>query len=129
MLKIVYPICCGIDVHKKFVIATIATTNDKNVTSYQTRRFNTFKNDLIALNNWLVENKCKDVCMESTGKYWIPVFNVLEDFCTITLANPRYVKNIPGKKTDKRDSIWLADLHKHALVKGSFIPSKPIPIC
>ncbi|AUS97322.1 IS110 family transposase [Clostridium thermosuccinogenes] len=126
MLKIVYPICCGIDVHKKFVIATIATTNDKNVTSYQTRRFNTFKNDLIALNNWLVENKCKDVCMESTGKYWIPVFNVLEDFCTITLANPRYVKNIPGKKTDKRDSIWLADLHKHALVKGSFIPSKPI---
>ncbi len=126
MLKIVYPICCGIDVHKKFVIATIATTNDKNVTSYQTRRFNTFKNDLIALNNWLVENKCKDVCMESTGKYWIPVFNVLEDFCTITHANPRYVKNIPGKKTDKRDSIWLADLHKHALVKGSFIPSKPI---
>lgn len=126
MLKIVYPVCCGIDVHKKFVVATIATTNDKNVTSYQTRSFNTFKNDLIALNNWLVENKCKDICMESTGKYWIPVFNVLEDFCTITLANPRYVKNIPGKKTDKRDSIWLADLHKHALVKGSFIPPKPI---
>ncbi len=126
MLRIVHPVCCGIDVHKKFVVATIAATNDKNVTSYQTRRFNTFKNDLVLLNNWLVENKCKEVCMESTGKYWIPIFNVLEAACNITLANPKYIKNIPGKKTDKRDSVWIADLHKHGLVKGSFIPPKPI---
>ncbi|MHB1126742.1 MAG: IS110 family RNA-guided transposase [Bacillota bacterium] len=126
MLRTVHSVCCGIDVHKKFVVATIATTNDKNVTSYQTRRFNTFKNDLILLNNWLVENKCKEVCMESTGKYWIPIFNILEAACSITLANPKYVKNIPGKKTDKQDSLWIADLHKHGLVKGSFIPPKPI---
>ena len=60
---------------------------------------------LLTLNNWLVENSCPIVCMESTGKYWIPVFNILENYCSITLANPRFVKNIPGKKTDKRDSV------------------------
>lgn len=125
MLKIVYDVCCGIDIHKKFVVATIASTQN-GITSYQTQNFSTFSDDLIKLNNWLVRNNCKHVCMESTGKYWIPVYNLLEDCCTITLANPRYVKNIPGKKTDKRDSIWLSDLHKHGLVRGSFIPPKQI---
>lgn len=64
--------------------------------------------------------------MESTGKYWIPVFNILEDSCGITLANPKYIKAIPGKKTDKKDSLWIADLHKHGLVRGSFIPPRNI---
>lgn len=122
MLKIIYPICCGIDVHKKFVVATIASTVENNLTTYQTRRFNTFTDDLLELQKWLKANNCKDVCMESTGKYWIHVFNVLENSCKITLANPKFVRNIPGKKTDKKDSLWLADLHKHGLVPGSFIP-------
>lgn len=126
MLKIVYPICCGIDVHNKFVVATIASTGSNNVTKYETKRFNTYTKDLLLLKNWLSSHDCKDVCMESTGKYWIPIFNILEDSCSITLANPKYVKNIPGKKTDKRDSLWIADLHKHGLVKGSFIPPKNI---
>ncbi len=99
MLKIVCQICCGIDIHKKFVVATIAYTNNQN---------------------------CKDICMKSTGKYWILIFNVLENSCNITLANPKYVRNIPGKKTDKRDALWLADLHKHGLVPGSFIPPKNV---
>lgn len=64
--------------------------------------------------------------MEITGKYWVPIFNILEDTCKITLANPRFIKNISGKKTDKRDSVWLADLHKHNLVAASFIPPKNI---
>lgn len=126
MLKILYPICCGIDVHKKFVVANIASTDNLGVTTYANKRFNTFTNDLLALKEWLASHNCSSVCMESTGKYWIPIYNILEDSCAITLANPRYVKNIPGKKTDKRDALWLADLHKHGLVRGSFIPPKNI---
>jgi transposase len=122
MLKIVHPICCGIDVHKKFVVATIATTEGNITTTYKTNQFNTFTHDLIQLREWLSLNNCTQVCMESTGKYWIPIFNILEETCNITLANPKFIKNIPGKKTDKRDSIWIADLHKHGLVQGSFIP-------
>lgn len=125
MLKIIYPVCCGVDVHKKFIVATIATTQ-KNITTYQTKKFSTFTNDLLLFKEWLSSSNCNIVCMESTGKYWIPVFNVLEDSCSITVANPKYIKNIPGKKTDKRDSLWIADLHKHGLVKGSFIPPKSV---
>jgi transposase len=120
-LKIVYPICCGIDVHKTFVVACIAVTN-KGVTSYKRHRFSTYTKGLKELSQWLCENDCKDVCMESTGKYWIPVFNVLEDSCNITLAHPKYVKAIRGKKTDKKDAKWIADLFKHDLVAGSFMP-------
>ena len=115
-LKIVYPICCGIDVHKTFVVACIASTN-KGVTTYPT-----YTKGLRELSQWLCEHDCKDVCMESTGKYWIPVFNVLEDSCKITLAHPKYVKAIRGKKTDKKDAQWIADLFKHDLVAGSFMP-------
>lgn len=126
MLKIVYPICCGIDVHKTFVVACIASTNDKGVTTYKRHRFSTFTQGLRMLSQWLLENSCKDVCMESTGKYWIPVFNVLEESCDITLAHPKYVKAIRGKKTDKKDAKWIADLFKHDLVAGSFMPPLPI---
>jgi transposase len=122
MLKIVYPICCGIDVHKTFVVATIATTNHENITTYQTKRFSTFTKDLRALALWLSDHQCDIVCMESTGKYWIPVYNILEPSCKITLAHPKYVKAIRGKKTDKKDSVWIANLHKHGLVAASFIP-------
>ncbi|WP_368487954.1 IS110 family transposase [Clostridium sp. BJN0013] len=126
MLKIVYSICCGIDVHKKFVVATVTSTNENNITTYATKQFSTYSKNLFHLKEWLSEHNCKEVCMESTGKYWIPIYNILEDSCNITLANPKYVKNIPGKKTDEKDSLWLADLHKHGLVKGSFIPPKAI---
>lgn len=120
-LKIVYPICCGIDVHKTFVVACIASTNN-GVTTYKRHRFSTYTKGLKELSQWLCENNCKDVCMESTGKYWIPVFNVLEDSCNITLAHPKYVKAIRGKKTDKKDAKWIADLFKHDLIAGSFMP-------
>lgn len=121
-LKIVYQICCGIDVHKSFVVACIASTNNNNVTTYKRHRFSTYTKGLKELSQWLCENNCRDVCMESTGKYWIPVFNVLETTCNITLAHPKYVKAIRGKKTDKKDAQWIADLFKHDLVAGSFMP-------
>ena len=125
-LKIVYQICCGIDVHKTFVVACIASTNKQGVTTYKRHRFSTFTQGLKELLQWLLDNHCKDVCMESTGKYWIPVYNVLENDCTIVLAHPKYVKAIRGKKTDKKDAKWIADLFKHDLVAGSFMPPADI---
>lgn len=121
-LKIVYKICCGIDVHKTFVVACIASTDSKGVTGYKSRRFSTYTKGLKELSQWLCINNCKDICMESTGKYWIPIFNVLELSCNITLAHPKYVKAIRGKKTDKKDAKWIADLFKHDLVAASFMP-------
>ena len=126
MLKIVYPVCCGMDVHKNFLVACIASTNQQGVTSYKSRRFSTFTGDLRLCAQWLSENNCKDVCMESTGKYWIPIYNILEPTCKIVLAHPKYVKAIRGKKTDKKDAKWIADIFKHDLVSGSFIPSVDI---
>ncbi len=116
MLKIVYPNCAGIDVHKKTIVVTIAKTNDRDITDYQTKSFSTFTEDLIKCRDWLVSNNTKDVCMESTGKYWIPVFNILETECNCIITHPKYVRSLPGKKTDKKDSIWIADIFKHGLV-------------
>ena len=126
MLKIVYRVCCGMDVHKSFVVACIASTNEYGVTTYKSKRFSTFTGDLRRCAVWLAENNCKDVCMESTGKYWIPIYNILESTCNIVLAHPKYVKAIRGKKTDKRDAKWIADIFKHDLVAGSFIPPADI---
>ncbi|MGN0682400.1 MAG: IS110 family transposase [Oscillospiraceae bacterium] len=127
MLKIVYTICCGIDVHKSFVVACIAMTDNKGVTTYtKPHRFSTFTKDLKRLREWLVSFNCRDVCMESTGKYWIPVYNILETECNIVLSHPKYVKSIRGKKTDQKDARWIADIFKHDLVNGSFIPPADI---
>ena len=126
MLKIVYPICCGLDVHKTILMATIAKTDDKNITTYETREFTSINSSILSLKQWLLDNNCKDLCMESTGKYWIPVFNLLEDSINVFLVHPKYVKAIKGKKTDKKDSKWIADLFKHDLVQSSFIPPADI---
>ena len=98
MLKIVYPICCGMDVHKSFLVACIASTNNQGVTTYVSKRFSTFTGDLRKCSAWLANHNCKDVCMESTGKYWIPIYNILEPTCNIVLAHPKYVKAIRGRK-------------------------------
>jgi transposase len=122
-LKIMYQICCGVDVHKSFAVACIAATDGKGVTTYKRRRFSTFTGDLRKMAHWLSENGCRDVCVESTGKYWIPLYNILEPSCNVVLAHPKYVKAIRGKKTDVRDAKWIADIFKHGLVSGSFIPA------
>ena len=125
-LKIVYKVCCGIDVHKSFIVACIASTDKQGVTTYKSHRFSTYTKGLKELLQWLLDSNCRDVCMESTGKYWIPVYNVLETDCTIVLVHPKYVKAIRGKKTDKKDAKWIADLFKHDLVAGSFMPPTDI---
>ena len=125
-MKIVHPICCGVDVHKRFLVATIATT-EKGVTRYITETFTTLNKDLFRFSAWLTGHDCFDVCMESTGKFWIPVFNILEEAgVRVLLTHPMYVRAIKGKKTDKKDSKWIADLFKHDLVKSSFIPPPEI---
>ena len=126
MLKIVNRNCAGIDVHKKIIVVTIAKTNEHDITDYQTKSFNTFTEELIKCRDWLVSNDTLDVCMESTGKYWIPVFNILEEKCKCIITHPKYVRSIPGKKTDKKDSIWIADMFKHGLVEPSFMPPADI---
>lgn len=126
MLRIVYPTCCGLDVHKSSVFACIAATDENGVTTYQNRKFSTFTDELKELSEWLASHNCKDVCMESTGKYWIPVWNILEPTCDLVIAHPKYVKAIRGKKTDKKDAKWIADIFKHDLVSGSFIPPADI---
>jgi transposase len=125
-LKIVYPICCGMDVHRDFVVACIASTNKQGVTDYCTKRFSTYSGGLRDLRDWLSEHNCRDVCMESTGKYWFPVHNILESTCHVVISHPKFVKAIKGKKTDKKDAMWIADLFKHDLVRGSFIPPEDI---
>ena len=122
MLKIVNRNYAGIDVHKKTIVVTIAKTNEHDITDYQTKSFNTFTEDLIKCRDWLISNDTFDVCMESTGKYWIPVFNILEEKCKCIITHPKYVRSIPVKKTDKKDSIWIADMFKHGLVEPSFMP-------
>lgn len=114
------------DVHKNFLVACIAITDDKGITTYKRKRFSTYSCSLRECRDWLLKYNCKDVCMESTGKYWIPVYNILESDCNIVLAHPKYVKAIRGKKTDKKDAKWIADIFKHDLVSGSFIPPADI---
>ena len=124
MMRLIYPICCGLDVHKKVIVATIVTTDNAGISTYKQRSFSTINSDLRLFHDWLLENGCKHVCMESTGKYWIPVYNYLEADIAVCLTHPKYVKAIKGQKTDKKDSKWIADLYKFDLVRCSFIPPK-----
>ena len=126
-MRVVYPICCGVDVHKRFFVATIITTEGM-APHYQKRRFSTFNHQILAFKQWLLDNDCRDVCMESTGKYWIPVYNLLEDSIRVVIANPKWVKAVKGNKDDAKDSKWIGDLFRLGLVRGSFIPDKDLRI-
>ena len=127
-MKVVYQTCCGVDVHKSFLVATIIKTTSGVQPSYQKKRFSTFNNSILEFKKWLLDNSCRDVCMESTGKYWIPVFNLLEDELNVTIANPKWVKAVKGNKDDTKDSKWIGDLFRLGLVPGSYIPCRPIRI-
>ena len=129
-MKVVFPTCCGVDVHKTFLVATIITTPaDSLQPHYQKKRFSTFNSDLNRFADWLLEHDCLDVCMESTGKYWVPVFNILEKRgIRVVIANPKRVKAVKGNKDDTKDSKWIGDLFRIGLVKSSFIPDLNIRI-
>lgn len=126
-MKLTYPICCGVDVHKTFLVATIITS-EYVMPHYYQKWFSTFYNGLVAFKKWLLEYDCKDVCMESTGKYWVPIWNVLGDSCHVVIANPKWVSAVKGNKDDKKDSKWIGNLFRMGLVPSSYIPSKDIRI-
>ena len=114
-MEIVYPRSCGVDVHKSFIVAVICISESVKP-KYIKKRFSTFNNQLIQFRDWLIENNCQNVCMESTGKYYIPVYNALEGHISnVVVANPKWVKAIKGEKDDNKDAKWIADLFKFAI--------------
>ena len=125
-IRIVYPVCCGIDVHKRIIVACIAKLQPDGTVTHDIQTFSVFNEDLICLRDWLMSNDCHDVLMESTGKYWIPLFNILEQSVRVQLTHPKYVRSIKGKKTDKNDARRIANLFMSDQVRSSFIPPKEI---
>jgi transposase len=120
-MKIVHRVCCGIDVHAKFLVACLICDGIK-----ETRKFSTMTDDLLRLRDWLTEVGCTHVAIESTGVYWKPVFNILESALTVILINPEHARVLRGRKTDVKDAEWLADLLQHGLLTPSFIPPPEI---
>lgn len=119
-MQTVYERCCGIDVHKKVVVACI-----RNGGKTQIRKFGTLTCDLKELGNWLVENECEMAAMESTGAYWKPIYNIFELLSINTIVvNAHHMRNVPGRKTDIKDAEWIADLLQHGLLKASYIPTR-----
>ena len=127
-MKVIYPKACGVDVHKTFIVAVICDSTGQT-TKYSKKRFSTFNNSLTEFRNWLIDNDCQNVCMESTGKYYIPVYNALEGYISnVVVANPKWVAVIKGEKDDNKDAKWIADLFKLGIVRSSFIPTKDFRI-
>lgn len=125
MLPILYRRVAGLDVHKKSVVATRMRVIEEDRAEWETETFGTTTPDLLRLHDWLLEWNTHHVAMESTGDYWKPVYNVLEDRFHLLVVNAKHVKHVPGRKTDVKDSEWLAELMMHGLLKASFIPSRP----
>lgn len=119
-MDIVTARCCGLDVHKKSVVACVITPEGQ-----QSRTFRTMTNDLLSLADWLRELGVSHVAMESTGVYWKPVYNLLEDEFTVMVVNAAHIKRVPGRKTDVTDAQWIAQLLQHGLLRPSFIPDRP----
>jgi transposase len=125
-MRVVYERCCGLDVHKETVAACVLLTGADGRVDKRVRTFATMTADLLALADWLGGLGVTHVAMESTGIYWRPIFNLLEDGQTVLLVNAQHVKAVPGRKTDVKDSEWLADLLRHGLLQPSFIPPAPV---
>ena len=125
-MEVIHERCCGLDVHKRTVVACIRIQKAEGGAHMDIKTFSTMSFDLLILRDWLAASKVTHVAMESTGVYWKPVYNLLEDQFQILLVNAHHVKALPGRKTDVKDCEWIADLLAHGLVKGSFIPPEPI---
>lgn len=118
--------CAGMDVHQETVVVCVLKGTLEEKPRPQIQTFGTTTKELLALQDWLAEQECTEAVMESTGVLWKPVWNILESTCTLTLANPKHVKNVPGRKTDIKDSQWLAQLHRCGLIEGSMVPPQHI---
>jgi transposase len=124
-MDVVHARCCGIDVHKRTVVACLRVANSGGALSKEVRTFGTMTQDLLCLTDWLTAAGCTHVAMESTGVYWKPVYNLLEGSLEVLVVNARHIKAVPGRKTDVKDCEWLADLLRHGLLQPSFIPDRP----
>lgn len=118
-MDVINPRCCGLDVHKKSVVACVITPDRR-----ETRTFSTMTRGLLELKDWLTGCGVTQVAMESTGVFWKPVYNLLEDDFTLLVVNAHHIKAVPGRKTDVKDAEWIADLLRHGLVNGSFVPNR-----
>jgi len=125
-MDVVYPRCCGLDVHKRNVVACLTVPGVDGQPRKEIRTFETLTDDLLKLADWLVEQEVTHVAMEATGVYWKPVWNLLEGSdLHLLLVNAQHIKAVPGRKTDVRDCEWIADLLRHGLLRGSFVPDRP----
>jgi transposase len=123
-VEVLYARCCGLDVHKKTVVACLITPDERGAPRRTVRTFGTMTRDLLALADWLDGAGCTHVAMESTASYWKPVYNILEGSFTLLVVNAQHIKAVPGRKTDVKDAEWIADLLRHGLVRASFIPGR-----
>ena len=119
-MDVTYERCCGMDVHKKTVVACVITPE-----SQSTRTFSTMTSGLLEMADWLAEQRVTHVAMESTGVYWKPAYNLLEDDFEVMVVNARHIKTVPGRKTDVKDAEWITSLLRHGLLRASFIPDRP----
>lgn len=119
-MEVLHERCCGLDVHKKSIMACIITPNGKEI-----RTFETMTRNLMELVDWVISNRCSHVAMESTGDYWKPIYNLLEEEdLQPMVVNAQHIKAVPGRKTDVKDAEWIARLLRYGLVQGSFIPNR-----
>ncbi|MFZ2358572.1 MAG: IS110 family transposase [Anaerolineae bacterium] len=121
-MEVTFTHCAGLDVHKKTVVACCITPGAKGEKQIEVRTFGTMTVDLLALSDWLTSQQITHVAMESTGEFWKPIYNLLEGNFEILVVNAKHIKNVPGRKTDVKDAEWIAELLRHGLVRGSFIP-------
>jgi len=121
-VEILYKSCCGLDVHKKMIVACLRRTDEAGKVGKHVRTFGTTTSELLSLSDWLVEAGCTHLAMEATGVYWKPVYNILEGQMELLVVNAQHIKAVPGRKTDVKDAEWIAELLQHGLLKASFIP-------
>ena len=123
-MQVIYQRCCGIDIHKKMLVACLLICTAQGVQK-EIQTFSTMLQDLYRLRDWLKAKQCQAVAMESTGVYWKPIWNVLEGELELLLCNAQHIKAVPGRKTDVKDAEWIADLLQHGLLRASFVPPRP----
>jgi len=125
MLQVIHERCAGLDVHKKTVVACVLVTEQDGQVRQEVRTFGTTTGEILAMAEWLKSSQVDSVAMESTGVYWVPIYNLLEESFKLLVVNAQHMKAVPGRKTDVNDAEWIGQLHRHGLLKGSFVPPKP----
>ncbi len=125
MLQVIHERCAGLDVHKKTVVAGVLVTEQDGQVRQEVRTFGTTTGEILARAEWLKSFQVDSVAMESTGVYWVPIYNLLEESFKLLVVNAQHMKAVPGRKTDVSDAEWIGQLHRHGLLKGSFVPPKP----